>query len=164
MITVADVAELHAALTDCGIRYWITGGWGIDALLGQQTRPHDDLDISVAATALDDTLALLVDMGFATRTDWLPTRIALVDADGREVDVHPLTFRQDGSAWLQGLDNSRFEYPSDSFTTGTIDGRTVPCITATLQFEFHRGYPPKDRDLADIAALHKAGLISGGLT
>jgi hypothetical protein len=33
----------HASVT--GV--WIDGGWGVDALLGVQTRPHKDLDVAV---------------------------------------------------------------------------------------------------------------------
>ena len=34
-----------------GLAFWIDGGWGVDALLGEQTRPHSDLDLAVK---LDD--------------------------------------------------------------------------------------------------------------
>ena len=34
--------DLHAH----SIEIWIDGGWGVDALLGTQTRPHSDVDIS----------------------------------------------------------------------------------------------------------------------
>jgi lincosamide nucleotidyltransferase A/C/D/E len=30
-----------------GISVWLDGGWGVDALLGYQTRDHDDLDVVV---------------------------------------------------------------------------------------------------------------------
>ena len=159
MITPADVTEFDAALTGAGIAYWITGGWGIDALVGRQTRDHVDLDISIPATSLDSVLALFDSMGFRTLTDWLPTRIALGDDTGREVDVHPLRFELDGAAWLPGLDGNRFEYPHDSFTTGTVDGHTVPCISAALQVTLHTGYPKQEKDIADMATLRDFGLV-----
>ena len=28
-----------------GFDLWIGGGWGVDALVGHQTRPHDDLGV-----------------------------------------------------------------------------------------------------------------------
>lgn len=34
----ADVVDLYAHLTDLGIEVWLDGGWGVDALLGEQTR------------------------------------------------------------------------------------------------------------------------------
>lgn len=32
-----------------GIRYWLDGGWGVDALVGRQTREHRDVDIDFDA-------------------------------------------------------------------------------------------------------------------
>src|SRR5919201_6639891 len=28
-------------------KVWLDRGWGLDALLGEQTRPHDDLDLAI---------------------------------------------------------------------------------------------------------------------
>ena len=42
-----DVVELYGALERLGIRIWIDGGWGVDALLGKQSRAHQDLDIAI---------------------------------------------------------------------------------------------------------------------
>ena len=33
---------------ELGITVWIDGGWGVDALLGEQTRKHQDLDIIIS--------------------------------------------------------------------------------------------------------------------
>lgn len=159
-----DVIGVHDALTDAGLDYWIGGGWGVDALIGSETRKHDDLDISVRSESLQAVLELLDRSGFRPHVDWLPTRIALRDDSGREIDVHPLRFQADGSAWLPGIEGNRFEYPTGSFTTGLIGGRRVPCISAALQASFHTGYPLQPKDLADIAALRAAGLLPEELT
>lgn len=37
--------------------------------------------------------------------------------------------------------------------TGTIAGRTVPCVSLAQQIYFHQGYDPAEKDLADMAAL-----------
>ncbi|MDJ0952979.1 MAG: amino acid transporter [Acidimicrobiia bacterium] len=160
MMTAEDVVAAHEALLRQGIDYWIGGGWGIDALIGEQTRDHDDLDISIPSGSLEAVLALLDEMGFRPHTNWLPTRIAMRDAAGREIDVHPLVFAADGSAWLPGVDGGRFDYPADSFTTGSIADRSVPCISASLQQIFHSGYELADKDVADMAALRTAGLLA----
>jgi lincosamide nucleotidyltransferase A/C/D/E len=39
-----EVVDLYRTLEKLGVRIWIDGGWGIDALLGKQTRAHADLD------------------------------------------------------------------------------------------------------------------------
>ncbi len=150
---VTATIELLAAAE---LRLWVTGGWGIDALIGRQTRVHNDLDISVED--LDRTLAALTAAGFVVSVDWLPGRIVLTHPDGREIDVHPIVFAADGSALLTTWDGMTFYYPPDGFTTGTIGGEPVPCITASLQREFHSGYEPAAKDLADLQALDEAGL------
>ena len=35
--TAADVVALYTELESLGIKIWIDGGWGVDALLGKQT-------------------------------------------------------------------------------------------------------------------------------
>ncbi|MGZ4382041.1 MAG: nucleotidyltransferase domain-containing protein, partial [Gaiellaceae bacterium] len=40
-----DVLEVLAALGEAGVRASLEGGWGVDALVGRQTREHEDLDL-----------------------------------------------------------------------------------------------------------------------
>jgi len=47
-MTAERVLELLAVLRSAGIRAILDGGWGVDALLGSETRPHEDLDLVVA--------------------------------------------------------------------------------------------------------------------
>jgi lincosamide nucleotidyltransferase A/C/D/E len=42
-----DVVNLYDDLYHLGIGIWIDGGWGVDGLLGEETRPHADLDIFI---------------------------------------------------------------------------------------------------------------------
>jgi hypothetical protein len=46
-MTEAEVTEVLACLQRAGLDLWIDGGWGVDALLGAQTRDHDDLDLAM---------------------------------------------------------------------------------------------------------------------
>ena len=47
MMNEKDVIDLLEKIEQIGIDVWIDGGWGVDALLGRQTRPHNDIDIFV---------------------------------------------------------------------------------------------------------------------
>lgn len=47
IMTASYVASLYQNAESDGIKFWIDGGWAIDAHLGKQTRPHGDLDIAV---------------------------------------------------------------------------------------------------------------------
>lgn len=40
MISAQDAILIYKLLAANDIQVWLTGGWGIDALFGKQTRPH----------------------------------------------------------------------------------------------------------------------------
>ena len=46
-MTAQDVIEFIKLMNQNNIEVWIDGGWGVDVLLGSQTRDHEDLDIAV---------------------------------------------------------------------------------------------------------------------
>ncbi|HEX4221822.1 MAG TPA: hypothetical protein VHZ97_05640 [Pseudonocardiaceae bacterium] len=149
-------ALLHVldALRAARVPVWLAGGWGIDALLGEQTRPHRDADLLHDITAESRALAALADLGYRAGLDARPVRFVLATDTGHELDLHPLHVGPDGAAW-QAADEvgGRFDYPADCFITGTIDGRGVPCVSVAQQVYFHQGYEPTERDRADLAAL-----------
>ncbi len=147
------VVEVLDLLHRAGIRAWVAGGWAVDAVVGRQTRSHGDLDLAVDATRLDRLMALLGEHRFHVTVDWLPSRVELTAADGRKVDLHPVAFRPDGSGLQAALDGPGFEYPADGFATGSIGGRSVPCLSVAQQLRFREGYPPRDVDLHDLALL-----------
>jgi hypothetical protein len=44
-----EVLGVLDALTSASCMVWVAGGWGVDALVGGQTRAHRDLDLAVDA-------------------------------------------------------------------------------------------------------------------
>ncbi|GAB2829846.1 nucleotidyltransferase domain-containing protein [Lentzea nigeriaca] len=147
-----DVLEILAALQ--GHDVWIGGGWGVDALVGEQTRPHDDLDLMHREDQEPAVLTALAALGFVETLSWRPVRFVLTDPGGREIDLHPLRFSPDGSAEQSSpTPGEPFRYPARCFVTGTILGTTVPCLSAEQQLYFHQGYEPRERDLHDLAQL-----------
>ena len=48
-VTQEDLFEVLDMIEQLGIRYWLDGGWGVDALVGRQTREHRDVDINFDA-------------------------------------------------------------------------------------------------------------------
>jgi lincosamide nucleotidyltransferase A/C/D/E len=133
---------------------WLDGGWGVDALLGGQSRPHADLDIMVLWKHLDALDSALRNSGFSDvhTDDHSPWNFVLGDADDRLIDFHVFEF--DGDRVLYG----RKEKPvvlrtCDYSGTGSIGGRTVKCTTPEFQVSSHSGYALKDKDFADVSAL-----------
>ncbi|RHA38828.1 amino acid transporter [Cellulomonas rhizosphaerae] len=148
--------EVHAvldALAARRCRAWISGGWGVDALAGTQSRPHRDLDLAITAEDEGSALQVLNDLGYHIETDWRPVRVEVVAADRGRVDLHPLNFDEAGNGHQAGLDGTPFTYPASCFTTGTIGGRLVGCLSVGQQLLFHGGYELRDIDRADLVLL-----------
>lgn len=152
-MTATEVHAVLDALAAVECRAWVGGGWGVDALVGAQSRPHRDLDLAIAADAEGAALQVLDALGYRIETDWRPVRLEVVAADRGRVDLHPLTFDEAGDGHQAGLDGTSFAYPASCFTTGTIAGRLVGCLTVGQQLLFHSGYEPRDIDRADLALL-----------
>lgn len=150
--------EVHTVLDTlnaAGCPAWIGGGWGVDALVGHQTRPHRDLDLALAADREAAALAALSKLGYVIETDWRPVRVEIVAAGRGRVDLHPVAFDEAGDGHQAGLDGGSFRYPKECFTTGTIAGRQVKCLSVEQQLHFHSGYEPRGIDRADVALLQQ---------
>jgi len=154
MMRAVDVLEVLECLEAAGIMVWLDGGWGIDALVGSETRPHDDLDIVMAMAQRDDAQDALRGLGFALAVDELPTRCVFRDPTDRRIDVHPVTFARDGSGLQQQPDGDPFRYPPEGLVgIGAIAGRSFPCLTPELQLRCHLAYEPDDDDRHDMHVL-----------
>ncbi|GGX56007.1 nucleotidyltransferase domain-containing protein [Streptomyces fructofermentans] len=156
-MTADDVLTVLAVLRGAGTEVWVGGGWGVDALVGEQTRPHRDLDLMHRQEQEPAVLAALAGAGFAETLDLRPVRFVVADARGREIDLHPLVFAADGSAVQASPDPHRpFPYPATCFVDGTIGGAPVPCLSVEQQVFFHQGYEPAEHDRHDMARLRRA--------
>ena len=77
-MTSADVIDIYSTLGRLGIQIWIDGGWGVDALLHRQTRPHKDLDI-----VLEEQQLVAFERFLESRHDqWLFSSLHLPSLDG----------------------------------------------------------------------------------
>ena len=47
MVSIKDAIEIINYAKTLGIQVWLDGGWGVDALLKKQTRPHNDIDLFI---------------------------------------------------------------------------------------------------------------------
>lgn len=151
-----------SALSRANITAWVDGGWGIDALLEEQTREHDDLDLVVAADSVTVVRELLEAAGFVVERDWLPTALAMRHGDGRAIDLHPIEPAGDGGGdQIQRDCVQRWHYSPPA--TGRIGGLSVLCCSPECQLAAHLGYQPDDNDRVDVARLaHRFGLALPG--
>ena len=172
-----DVLELYALLREHGVQIWIDGGWGIDALLERQTRPHKDLDAFVAFADLPTMTMVLSQRGFVLKEIWsenrwlrhaghvrligtdemgseVATAFVLKDTLGHEIDVHVLHIDEYGygtPAW-----DCSVSFSSDALMgSGMIAGSPVQCLSAAMHMRTHTGYQLQDKDMQDLRLLHE---------
>lgn len=154
-MTWDEVVAVLDQLDHAGCRYWLEGGWGVAALAGIQTRAHRDLDIDLDASHEGVALRVLHGLGYEIETDWRPNRVELIKDGHGWVDLHPLDIDEGGGARQASFDGGFHEFPSRYFTTGTVHGRRIPCVSLEAQLAFHQGYAPRPSDEHDVAVLHR---------
>lgn len=147
-----EVIYLYKLLEKNGILIVVDGGWGIDALIGKQTRNHNDLDIAVEHKDIEKLREVLLEKGYKQidRPDTKEFNFVLGDDKGHEVDVHSYTFDEKGNN-IYGI-----AYPFDSLKgKGVINGVAVRCIALQFVIQFHESYQPDEEDIQDVKALIK---------
>ena len=150
-----QVVEVLGVLEAESVRVWVAGGWGVDAIVGHQTRDHGDLDLAADIRDLPRLLEGLGRDGFIVTTDWMPSRIEVRAPDGRAVDIHPVTFAEDGSGEQAGHGAESFTYAPDGFASGRIADHVIPCLSIAQQLRFREGYELREVDVHDMALLER---------
>lgn len=149
---VSEVERVLDCLEEASIGYWVVGGWGVDALVGHQTREHRDLDLAIDAEDWDRCLAEARALGYQVETDWWPIRVELASPRGW-VDLHPVRFDGSGDGVQAGPEGTTYDYPRQHLTTGSLNGRAVRCVSIPWQIKVHQGYEPRPQDLHDLEVL-----------
>ncbi|WP_043665276.1 nucleotidyltransferase domain-containing protein [Streptomyces xylophagus] len=161
-MNIADLFDLLDILESADAPHWVAGGWGVDVLVGRQTRQHRDVDLALDATSEIATVGALEAFGYRVETEQRPTRVELAAPGRRWVDLHPVVFDAEGVGRQADLDGSFFLYPHGAFTVGTLRGRAVPCLSVSKQLDFRSGYALRDVDHHDIALLESLNVQQRG--
>jgi aminoglycoside-2''-adenylyltransferase len=157
-MSAEDVVAIVRRLQRAGLAVWLDGGWGVDALVRRQTRPHDDLDVVVRLEDVPAVERELAALGYeragARPDDGAPAArrgsFESVDAEGRQVDVHPIA--RDGA--YVNRDGTIWHYPRRGLRgKGAVAGHGVDCLTAEVQVICHAGYELDEDDLHDLRLL-----------
>lgn len=166
MVSDQDAVRICRDLVSQQISVWIVGGWGIDALLGEQTRPHKDLDVLLLVDDVVRAREYLARDGYHVEMLWsenrwdvdvngveVPTAFVLQDTDGRQVDAHAMRLDDQGNglpAWeAEGL----ILTPDHLGGKGLIAGVTVCCVSPEMQILGHTGYDLPDAHKKDVQLL-----------
>jgi len=155
---VADeVVRLLDLVESAGVTVWLDGGWGVDALLAEQTREHDDLDLVVELSEVSRLTDALVDAGYEQVAGEAPRSFVLVDSHGRQVDVHPVVFDDARGGGVYQMDEGQeWVYPASGFAgRGRVAGRLARCLSAEVQVLVHDGYELTAKDYRELYLLHE---------
>jgi len=167
MVSPSDVISIYSLLSRHAIRVWLTGGWGIDALLGEHTRPHKDLDLIMLVDDVIHMRELLNGAGYELKelwsenlwtidAHWINTATAFVlrHPDGREIDAHAMRLNDQGYGLPAWDKYAGFIFtPQDLAGTGTVGGCPVQCMSADNQMICHTGYQLPDYQWDDLERL-----------
>lgn len=145
--------ELLAALAAAGVDARLSGGWAVDALLGEQTRVHSDLDLWLDATQFEQVIAVLTTVGLDRLYPWgddRPWNFVVHDGAQRRVDLHAYERLGDGSIHYGGFEVGD-TFPPDALDgRGVINGIDVRCEAVAWSLRWHTGYPARPVDVHDV--------------
>ena len=154
-MTAEDVFGVLDLLDSGNVEVWIEGGWNVDALLGEQTRTHKDLDMVVELSNVPGVLELLAGHGFENVHGAPPKNFVLEDHRRRRLDFHPVAWDVEGNGVYRMDNDEDWLFPAQGFSgRGVIDGRPVKCLSPEVLMLCRAGYDWADKDFADTAAIH----------
>jgi len=156
-VSVRDLGRYLDLFDELGITIWLDGGWGVDALLGEQTRPHADLDIVIQHDEVQKLRDPLGELGFKDveaddRTDW---NFVMANRAGKQIDFHVVVLDDEGRGVYGPLENDVFYSATALEGTGMVNGRSVRCLTPEYQVQSHTGYELQENDIEDVKVLHE---------
>lgn len=148
--------EILDALSAGAVNACVGGGWAIDALLGEQTRAHADLDLWLPATSFDLAVGVFTRVGIDRLYPWgddRPWNLVVHDGARRRVDLHLYQVLADGRLHYGGVETGE-RFPAAALAgRGAIGERSVRCEAPEWALRWHSGYPPRPEDLHDIPRL-----------
>ena len=155
--TAEALIDLLRLLQSAEIEVWLDGGWAVDAALGEQTRPHKDVDIILRVSDVPRLREILKRQGFKAKDGGTEFNFVLADHSGLEVDVHAIIFDQDGNGVYRMENGSDWIFPAAGFSgKGVVQGVRVRCLSPETQVLCHaHGYVPTDKDFQDMELLQE---------
>jgi lincosamide nucleotidyltransferase A/C/D/E len=132
----------------------IDGGWGVDALLGEQSRSHSDLDLIIRSQEAATVFRALIELGFALHREREGT---VYVNEGFHVDLHVVKFDENGVGHFDLPNEKTWPFPPEAFQgRGNIGTIEVRCLSVDAQVQCHfQGYELTSKDRADMINLQK---------
>lgn len=136
-LSALDVVHIINTLRARGVNVCVDRGFGIDALVGEVTRSHRDLDLLVAPGELTSATTVLAELGFDVARAEDGAAAKFCNTMGHFVDV-----RADAAVLTPGF-----------VSLGSLDGRVVPCVSAIHQVERRMAGRLRENDVHALSTL-----------
>ncbi len=151
MISQKDACYIIQLANDAGVKLFVEGGWGVDALLGYERRAHNDIDLFVDDKDYIKFINIIKNKGFreVNMEYTTPNHTVWQDDNNRIIDLHRFYYGDEGMLVFEGE-----SYPAKVFDCeGIIGGIKVNCMEPYSQVIFHTGYEHDDDDAHDVKLL-----------
>ncbi len=180
---LAELLRVCHALSDEDLAYWVAGGWGLDVLVGCETRRHGDLDFVLDRFRenLPKVAALLTGLGYQRKTplggtEWFPDAEVYEDDRGHRIEVLNINWEVLSMAETLfsslpprepestgELNRATPQFLRQCTATGTLDGVSIPVLSVKAQQLVHLGYQrrPEDWHAEDVIRLISVGRDEG---
>lgn len=151
MVKKSDAVEIISLFRSQGMQLYLDGGWGVDALVGFESRAHNDIDIFIEKQVSEHAIKLLKDNGYSEKVMeyTTPDHTVWQDGNSRIIDLHMFSRNDNGDLIFEGE-----IFPKEVFSgKGRIDDIDVDCISPEWQVIFHSGYQLDEDDIKDVLLL-----------
>lgn len=153
----ASLVELLKLLENHELSFWLDGGWGVDALLQKQSRPHKDVDLILQVSDVPKVREILASKAFVLTQGNPPNSFVLGNEAGLEVHIHAVVFDEDGNGVYRMENGQDWIYPAEGFEgRGVVAGLSVHCLAPEIQVLCHAGlFTPSEKDFSDMELLRQ---------
>jgi hypothetical protein len=160
-LTLID--EVTQTLTRAGVPHWLFGGWAVDFIAGEVTRPHRDIEFAVWASDAEHVSALLAPLDYQLDPAHTSVEMTLFWKHEQIVEFYNHLVNAAGQIVIAGK-WSDWAWADAAFDApmATLHGVTCPIVSAQSILATKEGYaaqphggPLRDKDIADIARLRK---------
>jgi hypothetical protein len=150
---------IDTLFTQANIPYWLRGGWALDFLLGEVTRPHSDIDL---VAWKGDTAAihnLLVNAGFSLSQD-LGVQMDFTK-NGQDISVVFVAINETGQIFTPDIPDWLWLAGALSHPKCELDNLTCQVVSPAQllqekeEYEQATGRPLRAKDLTSVTILHQ---------
>jgi hypothetical protein len=153
------IRQVGATLGRLRVRFWLRGGWAVDFMLGEITRPHADVDLVVWARNRRRIYQALAETGFALDRD-LDVQTDFRKA-GQNISIIYLTRAPDGRVVTHGIPVWAWppsSLPPHAFALAGVTARAVSpeqLLWEKESYEQGTGRPLRPKDVESMKVLQR---------